>query len=148
MSLCLNFLTKSLRFHLKYIGQTFHRILIKFYSSFEPQPFFFNLFKTISTTSKTIFSLKTIKNITYTPNIPTINNINTINDELINNLDIKTRLFVYNKYPILIYNLLLDSNVNIVKPIIKQLLDECPKYRFVGMTPIRINLDYLNDYKL
>lgn len=69
-----------------------------------------------------------------------------LSNKVIHNLDIKTRLFVYNKYPILIYNLLLDSNINKIKPILKQLLDECPRYKFVGMTPIRVNLDYLNDY--
>lgn len=49
----------------------------------------------------------------------------------IHNLNMETRLFVYNKYPILIYNLLLNSNVDEIITLVKTLIDECKINKYV-----------------
>lgn len=51
------------------------------------------------------------------------NNIQKIDDD--------TRISVYNKYPILIYNLLLNSNINEVREITKKMIDICKTYKYV-----------------
>ena len=43
----------------------------------------------------------------------------------------ETRLFVYNKYPILIYNLLLNSNIDEITTLVKTLIDECKINKYV-----------------
>lgn len=64
----------------------------------------------------------------------------------INHLNIKTRLMIYNKYPILIYNLLLNNNVLNIKNMVAELLDKCIGYNFVKTTPVYVNLQELNNY--
>jgi hypothetical protein len=64
----------------------------------------------------------------------------------IDDLNIKTRLMIYNKYPILVYNLLLNSNVTKIKDMVNMLLDKCIGYNFVKTTSVYENLLELKNY--
>lgn len=67
------------------------------------------------------------------------NNIRKIDDD--------TRISVYNKYPILIYNLLLNSNINEVQEITKKMIDVCKTHKYV-QTEFELTqlLDYCENF--
>ena len=65
----------------------------------------------------------------------------------IKKLDDNTRIMVYNKYPILIYNLLLNSNIDDVHGIVKKMIDICKLNKYV-QTEIELTqlLDYCENF--
>lgn len=65
----------------------------------------------------------------------------------IRKLDDDIRISVYNKYPILIYNLLLNSNINEVREITKKMIDICKTHKYV-QTEFELTqlLDYCENF--
>lgn len=65
----------------------------------------------------------------------------------IRKLDDDIRISIYNKYPILIYNLLLNSNINEVREITKKMIDICKTHKYV-QTEFELTqlLDYCENF--